>query len=136
VKLREFVSARRQFLLYCVIGVCGVGLHSLVYFTLVRYAGFHYEAANTIGYNAGTICTFSLNVALNFKTRDRLLVRFLSFYSISLLGWFLSSALLWLLIERAGLGKFESLPATLVLVVLVQYNLNRWISFRKRGTTA
>src|SRR5262252_6726621 len=86
VNLRKFVAGRRQFVLYCLIGLCGVTLDFVVYAALLRWAGFHPQVANAISYSAGTINNFFLNAAFNFRTRDRLLARFASFYAVGLLG--------------------------------------------------
>ena len=86
MKLAEFWRGRRQFLVYCLIGVCGVTLDFLLYAGLVKWAGMHHQLANALSYSAGTINNFFLNAAFNFRTRDRLLARFVSFYAVGLLG--------------------------------------------------
>ena len=53
------------------------------------------------------------------------------FFSASLLGWLLSAALLQLLVGHYGLGKVISKLTTILVVLLLQYNLNRLFSFRK-----
>jgi hypothetical protein len=50
---------------------------------------------------------------------------------VALIGWAASAGLLHLLIEDFRFGKYLAKLATLGVVVLLQYNLNRLISFRK-----
>ena len=93
----------------------------------------HYQAANAVGYTSGTLLSFSLNSRLNFRVTDKIALRLASFFSIALIGWLLSAGLLQLLVGHYGLGKVISKLATLLIVVLLQYNLNRRISFHKGG---
>jgi putative flippase GtrA len=130
-RLVERLLANRQFVLYCLIGASGVTLDFIVYALLVRFAGVHVQWANAAGYASGTILSFCLNARFNFRTRDRIPMRFASFCTVALLGWAVSAALLDLLIVRLGLDKYLAKALIIVVVVLLQYNLNRLISFRK-----
>jgi putative flippase GtrA len=121
----------RQFLLYCIIGVSGVSLDFLIYSILLKTGTLQYQAANAVGYTAGTLLSFFLNARLNFKVRDRLTLRLFFFCLVATLGWAASAATLYLLVNRAGLNKYLAKLITLAIVVILQYNLNRLISFRK-----
>jgi putative flippase GtrA len=129
--LRDTLRRNRQFALYCVIGVTGVTLDFLVYSLLVRHANLNVQAANAIGYSSGTVLSFVLNSRLNFKTRDWIPLRFLSFCMVAFLGWSASAGTLALLINRYGCNKYVAKALTTFVVVLVQYTLNRAISFRQ-----
>ena len=71
---------------------------------------------------------FVLNALLNFRTRDRLLLRFARFYAVGLAGLVLTFLLLQL---GAALGLDPNLvkAAAIPLVVLLQYLINRRWSF-------
>ena len=125
------IFRNRQFILYCVIGASGVTLDFLVYSLLVKTAALEYQAANAAGYTSGTLLSFFLNARFNFKTRDRVALRLFSFCMVALLGWAASAGTLYVLVARLGLDKYLSKLATLAVVVALQYNLNRLISFRK-----
>lgn len=129
--MRETFLRNRQFILYCVIGVSGVTLDFLVYSLLLKTGTLQYQAANALGYTSGTLLSFFLNARFNFKVQDRLAARLLSFCLVAFLGWAASAGTLYLLVNRAGLGKYVSKLAALAIVVALQYNLNRLISFRK-----
>lgn len=129
--MKEIFSRNRQFILYCVIGASGVTLDFLVYSLLLKAAGLNYQVANAIGYTSGTLLTFFLNAHYNFRTRDRVALRLFSFCTVALLGWAASAGTLYLLVARLGLDKILSKLMTLAVVVLLQYNLNRLVSFRK-----
>jgi putative flippase GtrA len=130
-RLKNFLLQQKQFLLYCVIGVSGVTLDFAVYSLLVKTRLLDYQAANTCGYASGTLLSFILNARFNFRVTDRIALRLLSFFGIAFLGWMASAGLLYLLVGRLGFDKYLSKAATLAVVVLLQYNLNRLLSFRK-----
>lgn len=129
--VNEIISRNRQFLLYCVIGGAGVTLDFLVYSLLLKTTTLHYQAANAAGYAAGTLLSFFLNAHFNFKTHDWLALRLFYFSVVALLGYATSAGTLYLLIARWGLDKYLAKLLTLAVVVALQYNLNRLISFRK-----
>jgi putative flippase GtrA len=124
-------APEKKFLLYCVIGASGVGLHSLIYCVFCKTELLQYQVANAVGYASGTLLAFFLNARFNFKTNDKIPLRLLSFSSIAVLGWSISAVILYLLVDRLGANKIFSLFPTLVVVVILQYNLNRLVSFHK-----
>jgi putative flippase GtrA len=129
--VKEFLLQKRQFALYCLIGVSGVTLDFGVYSLLVKTGLLGYQAANAIGYSSGTLLSFLLNARYNFRVTDRVALRMACFFSVAFVGWLASAVTLHLLVESIGWNKYVAKAATLFVVVLLQYNLNRLISFRK-----
>ena len=129
--MKNFLLQKRQFLLYCVIGASGVTLDFGIYSLLVKAGLLDYQAANAVGYSSGTLLSFILNARFNFRVTDKIPLRLISFFSIAFLGWLVSASLLHVFIGRCGFDKYLSKFATLIAVVLLQYNLNRVLSFRK-----
>ena len=129
--MKKIPFPQKQFLLYCVIGASGATLDFGVYSLLVKARLLDYQTANAVGYSSGTLLSFILNARFNFRVTDKIPLRFISFFSIAFLGWLVSAGLLLLLIGRFGFDKYLSKFATLIVVVLLQYNLNRLLSFRK-----
>ncbi len=130
--VRGALTRNRRFILYCVIGASGASLDFLIYSVLLK-AGVvtNVQAANAPGYVSGTLLSFFLNAHYNFQTRDRVGLRLVSFCTVALLGYAASAGTLYVLVTRYGLNKYLSKLATLAVVVALQYNLNRLISFRK-----
>ncbi len=120
----------RIFLVYCVIGCSSATLDFIVYSVLVGLTSVHYQVANAIGYASGTICSFLLNAHLNFKTTDKMALRFLAFGGAALLGWLASAFVLYAIINTIGWNKYVAKFCAIGLVVLLQYNLNRLLAFR------
>jgi putative flippase GtrA len=129
--VKSLLLQQKQFLLYCAIGVSGVTLDFGVYSLLVKTGLLDYQAANAVGYASGTLLSFILNARFNFRVADRLALRLASFFGVAFLGWLVSAGLLHVLIAGHGFNKYVSKLAVLVVVVLLQYNLNRLFSFRK-----
>ncbi len=129
--MKKFLLQKRQFLLYCVIGLSGASLDFGSYSLLVNTRLLDYQAANGLGYALGTLLSFTLNARFNFRLTDRLAFRLASIFGVAFLGWLVSAALLHLLIGTYGVNKYAAKFASLVIIVLLQYNLNRLISFRK-----
>lgn len=131
--MKRILLAKKQFLLYCVIGASGATLDFGIYSLLVKTRLLDYQTANAIGYGSGTLLSFILNASFNFRVTDKIPLRLTSFFSVAFLGWLVSAGLLYLLIGEVGLDKYLSKFATLIAVVLLQYNLNCLVSFRKTG---
>ena len=68
---------------------------------------------------------------INFRVTDKIGLRFASFFGVAFLGWLVSAGLLHVLIDGRHFDKYLSKFATLAVIVLLQYNLNRLLSFRK-----
>lgn len=118
-------------MLYCLIGGCGTAVTCGCYALLVQVAHLHYQLANAIGYGAGTIISFVLNARYNFQTHDKPFLRLACFLLVALLGWAAAAGLLALLVGNYHLNALFAYVIVILVVLLLQYNLNRLLSFRK-----
>ena len=121
----------RQLIVYCIIGCTGATLDFVVYALLTGRVGMHYQLANFLSVSMGIINNFFWNCYFNFKTKDRILRRLVSFYSVGMFGWTLSAFCLWLFIEVMGLNAIVSKLGTIFIVTVVQFCLNKFITFRR-----
>lgn len=135
-RLGQLIAARRQFVFYTAIGLSGVLLDYVLFLVLTRYLGVHHQLANAISTSAGIINNFTLNAWFNFRVRDRLFRRFLGFYAVGLSGMGATALLLFLFVDLLRFSPSIVKLASLVVVLLLQYNLNRWITFRRSESTA
>ena len=108
----------------------GASLDFLIFWVLTNRAGFHYQLSNFIGVVFGITNNFFLNAYFNFKTTDRLFVRFASFLGVGLTGWVMSAGLLWVFIDRMGIVNAYAKLLTIFFVTAVQFVLNKFITFR------
>ena len=116
--------------------VVGLPLLPLAVFWLAVTGGLWYQAANALGYLAGTLASFALNRVVTFKQRDRVGQRLAMFLAVAGLGFAASAALLWGLVDLAGLDARLAKLLTLPVVVVLQYSLNRRFSFRAHPAAA
>ena len=129
-RLLALLAERRRFLLYTCIGASGVTLDYLLVLGLIQTGWVHYQLANVLSTTAGILNNFLLNVRFNFRVRDRLFVRFLTFYAVGLIGLAATALLLFLFVGLLGFPAAWVKLGTLFVVLLLQYNLNRCTSFR------
>jgi putative flippase GtrA len=122
-------AQRRTFLTYSVIGVCGIVIDLLLFVLLVAVFDVHAVLATIISTSAGITNNFILNAFFNFRKRDHLVWRFVSFYGVGATG-ILASGLILLVFSDlfaldATMVKIISVPP----IVLAQYFLNKHVSF-------
>ena len=120
----------RQLFLYGVIGGFSAFLDFCVY-TILYKLGVPYLVSNVISTHCGIISSFILNRHYNFKVKDKAKLRFLSFYIIGLIGLAISSGLLYLAISCYHFHEIYSKISTIIVVALLQFVLNKFITFRK-----
>lgn len=121
----------RQLIVYCMIGCTGATLDFVVYALLTNVAGMHYQLANFLSVSFGIINNFFWNCYFNFKTKDKILKRLVSFYSVGMFGWALSAGCLWLFIEVMSVNVLIAKLGTIFFVTVVQFCLNKFITFKK-----
>lgn len=119
-----------QFLLYCLCGGIGVSTDYTVYYVALKL-GVWYQAANVFGYVSGTVVSFFLNRKITFSVRDKLAHRLALFLGVAALGFSASAAMLWLLVDYAFVDAKLAKLCTLPVVVILQYSLNRRITFKE-----
>ncbi len=119
----------RHLLVYCCIGFCGAGVDFLFYCILLN-CGVHYLVANAVSVLSGITLNFFLNAFLNFRITDHVWARFLSFSSIGLFGFLISSACLYTSVEIFSCDRVIAKIITIGIVVVIQFSLNRLITFK------
>jgi putative flippase GtrA len=62
--------------------------------------------------------------------KNKTALRFLSFYIIGITGLLISSGLLVIFIEKMQLHELVSKGITVIVVALIQFILNKYISFK------
>ncbi|MCK9641680.1 MAG: GtrA family protein [Prolixibacteraceae bacterium] len=121
-----------HFIKYALIGLTGVALDFIVYSILIKVFNVNFLTANFIAISFGIINNFVLNTLFNFKTKNKIFVRFVSFYAVGLLGLLLSEILLIifvLIIDSPIIAKVLTLP----IVLVFQYGFNKYFSFSHEG---
>jgi len=120
----------RNFILYGVIGVTGVTIDYIIFTILTEGLAWEILVANLISVTIGIINNFVLNTLFNFNKKDRIFLRFVSFFSVGLFGLGLSSGILKLFTDVFDFNPLLIKFLSIIIVVITQYFLNKNISFK------
>ena len=120
----------RNLILYGIIGGFCSALDFVIYTLLCHFDVLPYLWANVISVHIGIFTSFVLNRQLNFKIKDKIHQRFLSFYLVGLTGLGISSLMLYLMVDYAHWNEIVCKLITIVIVALVQFFLNKYITFK------
>lgn len=119
-----------QFLRYCFCGGVGLGVDLLIYYFLL-FINTNYQIANLCGYLAGTVASFFLNRNITFEIKNRLKTRLIIFFGVACIGYLTSATLLEGLVHIIHIDPKYSKILTLPVIVLLQYYLNKKITFNQ-----
>ncbi len=131
-RIKELLYSYRQFIIYGIIGVSGATLDFVVFYVLANTLSVHYAVATALSTSLGIVNNFIWNVLFNFKTKDNIIKRFVSFYLVGLTGLLLSIAILYVCVDIMHFNKNISKLFTIFVIVLLQYNLNKRVSFKTK----
>ena len=122
----------RNLILYGIIGGFCAALDFGVYTALCQFGIMPYLWANIISIHVGIITSFVLNRSINFKVKDKATKRFLSFYAVGLTGLGISELMLYLMVTLGGMNELLCKLISIVVVALIQFVLNKYITFKKQ----
>lgn len=131
-KLQDLYQKYRNFILYAAFGTISTGVDFCIFWILNHF--LPYQGANAISFHTGIICSFLLNKNINYKVENRILLRFLVFYMVQLLGLGVSSLTLSILIERLGFSNLLAKGCSVLTVALILFLLDNFITFRKKDS--
>ena len=86
--------------------------------------------ANCISVLGGITTSFILNRNYNFKVKDHAKRRFSIFLTVGLCGLVMSNIILYLCIDVWSMNKLISKLLSIVLVVLFQFLINKYFTFK------
>lgn len=134
-KLRLIITQellrRKHFIIYSIIGASGALLDYVAFVMMIHWLPWHYLAVNSISTTLGVTNNFFLNAHFNFGVKDLLFKRFVLFFAVGLLGMGVASLLLFLLIDVMHLSPEISKVLVIVVIVFLQFNLNKRLSFSR-----
>lgn len=130
--IKELYNRFRNLILYGIIGGCCAALDFSIYTALCYWDIMPYLVANIISIHVGIFTSFLLNRSINFKVKDKVTIRFLSFYAVGLIGLGISELMLYLMVSVGGWNELICKLLSIVVVALVQYFMNKHITFNKK----
>ena len=128
--ISSIFTTYRELILYAIIGGLSAGLDFGIYYLLTTFLSIYYLVANVISISFGISLSFFLNRKYNFQVTDYLIRRFIVFVSIGLVGMVISSLLLYFFIEVIYLETLVSKLLSIILVVILQFLMNKFITFK------
>lgn len=133
-RLRALLGRYRRIVLYAAIGGGAVLLDLGIYALLALPVGLHPVLANTVSTFTAMVFSFAANSVLNFKVTDRIVARFLSFALVTGAGYLVSTLMLAVLVDGLHVHDLIAKGATLPVVFLLQYTLNKRTTFAATET--
>lgn len=130
-KKKDLIIRFRELILYGIIGSMSSGI-DFIFFTALTSFGVFYVYANICSVTTGIITSFILNRKYNFKVTDNTFKRFAIFLSVGLMGLVFSTVILWLLTIKMNMNEIPSKLLSIIGVVIMQFLLNKYVTFRKK----
>jgi putative flippase GtrA len=130
VALGKRFGVSRNLVLYAVFGIAGVAVDLGVF--AVAYRGLHLDknlAAAASSFCATTL-TFLLNARLNFRQWNRLLLRYALYLAVAVAGLGVTLLTFYVFVDLLHYPVMLVKVGSLGLVFIVQFTLNRLITFR------
>jgi putative flippase GtrA len=122
---------KNNFFRYFIIGLSGALLDFLIFALLYKTFFLHEVIANLVGSFFGFNNNFFLNAFFNFKTKNNLLVRYFSYFSVCIFGIITSSIFIYLFVSILGFNAYLSKFFIMGFLFILQYSLNKKITFRE-----
>jgi len=119
----------RQVLAYGIIGSVCAGIDTALYYSMTRWISIDPLLANFASVNVGILASFILNANFNFRKKNKIQKRLLSFYAVGYLGLGLSTAMLWLGSRVLMIDDFAVKVISVFVVAAFQFVLNKIFTF-------
>ena len=129
--IKRLYQKFRHLILYGLIGSLSSGLDFCVYTLLVSVLSWNYILSNCLSVVVGIVTSFILNRRYNFKVTNKTAQRFSIFIFVGLTGMLLSNIILYCCVDLMHLNKVLSKLLSIVPVVLLQFLINKYITFKK-----
>ena len=119
-----------QLIKYVLIGFLGLIVDFGVY-TILTHFKMNVELANVISSTCGIINNFLWNSYTNFKVHDRLLLRFISYFLVGQITTVFTTGSLFIFVTKLGFPHLVVKIVATFVAVLIQFVINKVITFRK-----
>jgi putative flippase GtrA len=121
----------RQFLLFAACGGVGTVGHYAVLILLVELGAIDPVIATAFGFLVGAVINYFLNYSITFRSNQKHIVAGPRFLTIAVLGFFLNSTLMAILVHNLAAHYLPAQIATTLVVLLFNFFGNRLWTFRQ-----
>lgn len=125
-----------QFVKFGLVGVSNTLITLLVYTLLLDVLDVWYVAASAIGFAVGAVNGFLWNRAWTFKGHVGDALTPVRWFVVQGCGLLANSALIYLFVDGAGMGKLAGQGVTIVIVTVLTFVANRSWTFRAQAPAA
>jgi len=122
-----------SFVKYALVGVVGLVVDMGLFYVFYEILHINYIVSNIMSSSLAVVNNFILNSIFTFKVKNKLFYRFISFFSIALVGMALSSGMLAVMIDGMHLNSMVSKAISVFFVALIQYYVNKKLTFSERN---
>ncbi len=119
-----------QLIKYVLIGVVGLVV-DLETYLILTYFNLNVEIANIISSTCGIVNNFFWNSYTNFKVRDRMLLRFISYFLVGQITTVFTTVSLFIFATKLGFPHLIVKVVATFVATLIQFVINKVVTFRK-----
>lgn len=119
----------RQLTSYALLGCIAVGVDVLVYETLTDALGIYPLVSNVASASVGITTSFFLNRRFTFRVTNRPGRRYLMFLAVGTTGMLVQEVIIWALLAHAMVGNLVAKLIAVVSAGVLQFLLNRGVTF-------
>lgn len=119
-----------QLIKYVLIGVVGLVV-DLGTYLILTYFNLNVEIANIISSTCGIVNNFFWNSYTNFKVRDRMLLRFISYFLVGQITTVFTTVSLFIFATKLGFPHLIVKVVATFVATLIQFVINKAVTFSK-----
>ena len=121
-----------RFIKFGLVGVLNTSINWIV-FIILNMLGMYYIFSNIIAYSLSTLNSYIWNSKWGFKySGDDVKETTAKFIILNIIGLILNTCILYILVDIIGLNKIVSLIITTVIVMILNYFINKLWVFKKK----
>lgn len=132
-------NRHQTFLRYAIVGALGTAVDLGMLYLLTEWSGIDPQNSGwfpifvTAAFVAAVIHNYTLNRVWTFQSKDKQVsAQFFRFVIVSIGGFALTQALMWLLVPVFGVGYLLAKALTSLLVLIWNFGLNKMWTFRQQ----
>ncbi|WP_288557132.1 GtrA family protein [uncultured Lactobacillus sp.] len=121
-----------QLVKYVLIGILGLVVDFGTYWILTDI-NINVEFANMISSTCGIINNFFWNSYTNFKVHNRMFLRFISYFLVGQITTVFTTISLFIFATKLGFSHLIVKVIATIVATLIQFVLNKFVTFRKNS---
>lgn len=121
-----------QLVKYVLIGILGLVVDFGTYWILTDI-NINVEIANMISSTCGIINNFFWNSYTNFKVHNRMFLRFISYFLVGQITTVFTTISLFIFATKLGFSHLIVKVIATIAATLIQFVLNKFVTFRKNS---